>query len=333
MAFGLFCVFFFWLWAVGAVRYHSWLPENVGTVLATLMVLWAVVLIFRVERLVLWFSCVGGMATTVWLLSLLQQPSHDREWAKDQTQLAQVQFDGRNVVVQNFRNNKYRSESDFDVHYLDFAFEISQLKKVWLVVQRFTQSEGMAHVFLTFEVSPQRGESKFMAVSVEVRREEGESYSPLKGLYRNYELNYVFGTEEDLLGVRTLMRPNDRVYMHPVNASPEQVQQLFRNIAGRCNQIVERPEFYHSLLNNCMNGVLEHTYELTPEPISWTNPKVVLPGYSGRLAFEKNLIGNGGDFDAFEEQCRVDIVAREYGIHEGFSRALRSKLTFRTPSQ
>lgn len=333
MVFGWFCVFLFWLWSIGAVRYHSWLPENLGLVLASVMVVWAAILPFRLSRLSLWFACIGGMATTVWLISLLQQPSHERDWAQEQTRLARIERDDQDVVVHNFRNNKYRSEADFDVNYEDFAFHLSQAKQVWLVVQRFSQSEGLAHVFLTFEIVQPLGDSRYMAISVEIRREEGETYSPIKGLYRKYELNYVFGSEEDLLGVRTVMRPSDRVYMYPVKATEDQVQKLFRNIATRTNEIDQQPEYYHSLLNNCMNGILEHTYELTPEPISWMNPKVVLPGYSGALAFEKGLIGDGGDFETFQEQCRVDQIAREHGIREGFSQALRSQIKFQPTSK
>ena len=324
--FGWCCIFLFWLWAVGAVRFHRWLPEEVGLILATLMVVWAIVLAICVERFPIWFCYIAGMATTVWLLSFLQQPSHERDWDENQVRLASIETEEESIVVQNFRSTHYRSETDFDVNYGDISFDMSQLEKVWLIVQRFTQNEGLAHVFLTFEIANPDGASQFMAVSVEIRCEKGETYSPIRGLYRQYELNYVFGSEEDLLGVRTVMRPDDRVYMYPVNATPLQVQRLFANIADRTNEIGKRPEFYHSLLNNCMNGVLEHTYELTPEPISWMNPKVVLPGYSGKLAFEKGLIGDGGDFEEFQQRCRIDKVAKEFGIKPGFSLEVRRNI-------
>ncbi len=327
--FGWICGLVFWLWAVGAVRHHDWLPGKTGFVLAGAMVAWAAMLPFLTERLSNWFFYLGGMATTVWLLCFLQQPSHQRDWAQEQSRLALVQLDLQgHVEVKNYRHNDYRSESDFDVNYTDFAFEMSQLEKVWLIVQRFSNSKGLAHVFLTFEVAQQDQPSRFVTVSVEVRREDGEAYSPVKGLYREYELNYIFGNEEDLIGVRTVMRPNDRVFMYPIKATKIQLQELFRNIAERANQIDRRPEFYHSLLNNCMNGILEHTYDLTPEPISWLNPKVILPGYSGQLAFEKGLIGDGAEqgFPAFQERCRIDQRAREHGIKEGFSQAIRSEL-------
>jgi len=327
MVFGWICVFLAWLWAVGAVRYHDWLPDKVGLLAAGLMVVWGAVIPFYTRRLSNWFFYLGGMVTTVWLLSFLQQPSHERNWAAGQSRLAVVQAKRLDdVTVKNCRDSEYRSESDFDVRYHDVSFKLSQLKKVWLIVQRFSNSEGLAHVFLTFEVAQPDRPSQFLAISVEVRREEGETYSPIQGLYREYELNYVYGSEEDLIGVRTVMRPDDRVFMYPLKANNFQLQKLFRNIASRTNAIGERPEFYHSLLNNCMNGILEHTYELTPEPISWMNPKVVLPGYSGQLAFEKGLSGDGKDFSDFQERCRIDVIAREHGIGPGFSQAIRSKL-------
>ena len=67
----------------------------------------------------------------------------------------------------------------------------------------------------------------------------------------------MIGDERDLIGVRTVMRPEDRIFMYPVNATPEQVQRLFCNIADQTNELAEQPEFYHTVLNNCMNGILQ----------------------------------------------------------------------------
>jgi len=274
----------------------------------------------------MWLTWAGAAVIGVWLVSLLQQPTHDREWAADQDVLSTIAIDGDDVTIKQFRHNEYRSDSDYDVSRSDFQFKLSRLNKVWFIVQRFTPKEGLAHVFLSFEVDSNDGEPRHFSLSVEIRRETDEFFSPTQGLYRRYELNYVFGDERDLIGVRTVMRPDDRVFMYPVNATPDQIQTAFRSIADRTNQIHERPEFYHTLLNNCMNGILRHTVELTPEEISWFDPSIIMPGYSDRFAYNKRIIGSADQsFEELKRASRIDGRAREHGIRDGFSKAIRKQ--------
>jgi hypothetical protein len=55
----------------------------------------------------------------------------------------------------------------------------------------------------------------YLAVSLETRKERGESYSTLAGFFRNYELYYVIADERDVLRVRTNYRqPQEDVYIY-----------------------------------------------------------------------------------------------------------------------
>ena len=315
----------FFLWAIGAIWYFDPLPKFVGPALAIAISILGIALLFRIKPKTMWLTCAGSLIGIVWLMTLTQQPTHDRQWAKDQTVLSQVTIENDAVTIGNFRNNLYRDESDFDVQRSDFRFKLTDLSKVWFIVQRFSPSEGLAHVFLSFEIEAESESQRHFAVSVEIRREEDEFFSPIQGLYRQYELNYIFGDERDLIGVRTVMRPKDRLFMYPVNATPQQVQRLFRSIAARTNQIQDRPEFYHTLLNNCMNGILRHTSQLTPDEISWFDSRIILPGYSDRYAFEQGIIGTADEsFDDLKRNCQIDQRARTFGIEPGFSKAIRN---------
>lgn len=317
------CVFF--LWALGAFWFQDVLPFPAGPLLSAVILAAFIALFVRLKQKNVWLTYSGVVIIAAWLLLQLQRPSHDRNWAKDQKVLSTIEFEDDTVTILGFRHSEYRSESDFKVNRRDYSFELGDLKRVWFVVQLFTTGEGLAHVFLTFEIKPEHQEAEYFAVSVEIRREEDEFFSPTQGLYRKYELNYIFGDERDLIGVRTIMRPDDRVFMYPVNATPQQVQQLFTSISKRTNEIGERPEHYHTLLNNCMNGILRHTVKLTPEEISWFDPKILLPGYSDRYAHDKGIIGNPDQsFEELKATCRIDQRAREFGFKPGFSKAIRN---------
>jgi Domain of unknown function (DUF4105) len=51
--------------------------------------------------------------------------------------------------------------------------------------------------------------SKFISVSVEARKVEGEEYSPFKGLVNKYNLLYMIVDEKDITTLRTVVREDD----------------------------------------------------------------------------------------------------------------------------
>ena len=313
------------VWAIGAIWFFQLLPEWTTKILALSFLSYFAWLWFAVKSKTIWLQRMSFAIAIIYGLTLLQQPSTDRTWAADQANLPTVVIEADNVSVQNFRACRYRTETDFDVTYKSFDFKLSQLQRVWFLVQKFTWIEGLAHTFLTFEVDTEAG-SKYFSVSVEVRREQGEEYSPIKGIYRNYELNYVIGDELDLIGVRTVMRPDDRVWMYPINTDAASTQRLFVDISTRINQLARQPEFYSTFMNNCANGIVGHTYNLTEEPINAWDPRIVLPGYSARFAFENALIGRASEnFEQLSERCRIDPLARQHGLDAGFSKAIRQR--------
>ena len=54
----------------------------------------------------------------------------------------------------------------------------------------------MVHTILSYEFE----DGRRLACSIEVRRKKGSRYHPLKGIFRAYELIYVWGTERDIIG-------------------------------------------------------------------------------------------------------------------------------------
>ncbi len=321
LAWGFVCLWF--VWAVGAIYFFGDLPAKLSGLLAASYVLGCVVAWFRMINKRRWLKGLAGSIVAVYLLTLFQQPSNQRRWAADNARTAIVTMKGDDVTIANFRHTILHSENDADVQFKTLAFKLSQLRQVWFVVQRFTALEGIAHNFLSFSFDSGNG-VQYFSISVEIRREQGEQFSPIKGLYREYELIYVIADERDEIGSRTVFRPNDRVYLFPVKADPEHVQQLFVDIAGRVNRLSQQPEFYHSILNNCTNNIVLHTYKLTPEPINWLDPRILIPGYADRFAFSQRLIGaDVGDFATLQSRFRIDEVARQNGITPAFSNDIR----------
>ena len=201
---------------------------------------------------------------------------------------------------------------------------LDQVDSIWFGVQEFSSFQGLAHTFVTFGF--RNGDAwKYVSVSVEIRKEEGEVFSPVSALYRQFELMYVVGEERDLLGQRAIAR-EDVVYLYPMRASREQMKQMFLDVADRMNGLADHPEFYHTFTSNCTNNLVYHLNRLTPGIVRSSSLGIVFPGYSDRVAFNLGLIDTDQGFQETKQRYRVDQLAREIGAVDDFSSRLREKI-------
>jgi hypothetical protein len=211
------------------------------------------------------------------------QPSNNRTWSPDQQILTTARFDGEMIHLANVRNNTYRTPKEYDVRYYNASYNISQLKRAWFVVEPFSE-KGAAHTFMSFEFEGER----YLAISVEIRKEEGESFSPIKGLFRQYELMYVIADEEDVIKLRSNYR-NDTVYLYPANTTQQRAQLLLLSMLERANDLAAHPEFYNTLVSTCTTNIVKHVNLIVPHRImpSW---KILAPAYADEYALEIGLL-------------------------------------------
>ena len=248
---------------------------------------------------------------------LFATPSAERDWAADQGVLARAVIAGERVTIENVRNFSYKSASEYSARYETRTYDLSKLDSVWFIVERFGDAPAIAHTFLSFGFG-----DEYLAISVEIRKERGESYSPLMGLLRQYELMYVIADERDVIGLRTNLR-RDPVYLYPVTTTPDRMRRVFVQMLERANQLAEKPEFYNTLTNNCTTNIVRHVNAISNRiPFSY---KVLLPAYSDRLAYDLGLIPSDRPFDEVQAAHRVDLLAQRHGIGPDFSKTLRSQ--------
>lgn len=249
------------------------------------------------------------------------QPSNDRDWTPDQRLLPWAEFSGRRVTVHNVRHARYRSAADYDVAWEERSYDLDLLRSAWYLVEPFERDwDGPAHTLMSFGFEG----GDYLAISAEIRKERGEEFSPLKGLLRQYEIMYVVGDERDLIQLRTNHR-RDPVYLYPVQASRERIEQVFVSMLRRANRLRERPEHYNTLTNNCMTSIVRHVNELVPGRVPWSY-KVLLPGYSDELAYTLGLINTDLPFPEAKRRFRIDDDALRAGGREDFSQLIRQRL-------
>jgi hypothetical protein len=251
-------------------------------------------------------------------MALFPKPSHDRRWAVDQSVMPFVHFDGDTVRIQGVRDFRWTSASAFTPAWEDRSYDLRQVASAWYVLVPFSQRwRGPAHAFVTFGFD----DGRYLAISVEARREEGETYGPFMGMLRQFELIYVIGDEADLIGRRAVYDGSD-VFLYPIRASRERIQGVFRGMLDRVNALHAQPEFYQTFTNNCTLNLVRHVNQLVPGriPSSW---RIVLPGYSDEVIHRLGLIDSTGTIAEIRMRYRINDKARAALTSPGFSRLIR----------
>ncbi len=250
-----------------------------------------------------------------------QKPQNDRNWTDDQKILASAEITENTIHIKNIRNNTYRSESDFDVAYYDKTFDLSRIASVDYVVVPLADWRGPAHTQLSFGFDTNNGTREYIAISVEIRKEVGESFSPFKGLFRNYELIYVVADENDVIKLRTNHRDNN-VFLYPIKAEPELIKKVFLSVIDEVNQLKTTPKFYNTFSNSCATNIAKHVNLIKPGRIPFSY-KVILPGYSDELAYDLGLIDTTVSLEDLRKTHSISEKARSLLETDNFSTGIR----------
>lgn len=265
----------------------------------------------------LWLVVATVVAYTI--LVVVLRPSNDRDWAVDQAVLPYAEIVGDKVSVYNIRNFSYKSVGEYTPNYYDATFDMSKIKNVYFIVEPFSGYKGAAHTFLSFEFEG----DKFVAISVEIRKEKGESFSAGKGLLRQYELTYVIGDERDLLKLRSNYR-KDLVFVYPIKTTPEKMRAVFLDMVARANELKAEPKFYNTVANNCTTNIANHVNQISPGRIPW-DITLLLPENSDKYAYDLGLIDNTRTFEETRKAHLINDRAEKYADSPDFSLKIRGR--------
>lgn len=261
------------------------------------------------------------------LLVSLKQPSNDREWTPDLQRLAGVSLleEGGVTYVQlsNVRDSTYENGEEV-ISYYSAKYNIDEIERVWFLVEPFSKWKAAAHTFFVFDFV----DGQTLAFSVEARKEADERYSALRGLFREYETYYLFGSERDLILRRTDFLDHE-VYMYPIETTRENLRMLFSSIIDKARSLETEPEFYNTITDSCTTTLVDHVNSVSPGKVSWWRVEQYLPGLSDELAYKLGLIDNTLPFGETKERASIQGLANKCAANDNFSQCLRAGLEAR----
>jgi hypothetical protein len=261
-------------------------------------------------------ASVPIVLVALWWVSLA--PSNSRDWSPDVARTARAVIVDSSVTIENVRNFKYRAESDYDPRWETRTYNLDRIRGVDLFLS-FWGPTQIAHTIASWDFD----DGQHLAISIETRKEKGESYSAIRGFFRQYELYYVVADERDLIGLRANYR-GEQVYLYRVRASASQARALLIEYLKEINHLAEHPQWYNALTRNCTTTIRGHAQSAgAGGRFDW---RLLANGHLDRLLYERGEIDTRLPFDQLRARSNITDSAKAAGDSPEFSNRIRQGL-------
>lgn len=298
-------------WIAGALFYDgpgAWLAIIHG--IASVVVLF----FFKPRKLGLGIFALWFVAVLGWWLNL--RPTNDADWQPAVAQLARAEINGDIVTLHNVRNCEYRTEHDFTPRWETRTVDISKITGIDMAVN-YWGSPYMAHPIVSFQFE----DAPPICFSIETRRMEGQNYSAIGGLYRQYSLIYLVADERDILRVRTNFRKGEDVYLYRLTSTPEQAQERFLEYLQSINKLTETPRWYNAINTNCTTAI-RHQHHGERQVWDW---RILVNGKMDELMYDRGIFKTDGlPFEELKRRAHANADALAAGDSPDFSQQIRA---------
>jgi hypothetical protein len=306
------------LWAVAAL-YIDCRIAALRTPLTLIYVLGIITIVLKLKRsrwaAVLCF--MGFCSVLAWWLNL--KPSNDGDWQPDVDRTAWAEMDGDQITIHNLRNCDYRTETDYVNCWSDRTLYLAQIRGAAF----FLTNWGLrwaSHPIVSFQF----GDNEHIAFSIEARYKAGQSYSPVLGLFRQYELIFVTADERDLIRLRTNYRKDEEVYVYCVQVQPEIARAMFLTYVAYLNKLKDHPEWYNQVTRNCTTTLDKSLAADVTNPQPW-NYQLLLNGTLDELLYDRGRLVTGGlPFPELKQREHINAAAQAANRSPDFSALIRA---------
>jgi hypothetical protein len=263
-----------------------------------------------VTRILSWFTAHPlrpAIASIVAILllgsaaSITQPPRADRDWYPYLAVAPDVTLSGEGFAITPVSDWSYLGADVVAETAIEAGYRFEDLRNVWFMLEPQPGSQLAAHTLLLFEFEGDR----LLGVTIEARREQGEEYSALRGVFNAFELTYIWATARDLLTRRAVMLGHE-VFLYPIAIGDEQKRTLLRRLLERTESLETTPRHYNTITSNCTNELAKAA------GFNWA-PAYILTGRSDEYLFRRGIIP-GESFDRAHMRADVTEFVRALNV-------------------
>jgi len=269
-------------------------------------------------------ACVAVLFTLVLAWWLALTPSNDRNWQPDVARLPTATLDGSLLTIHNIRSFNYRDVDEYDERWITATYDLNELVG-YDIFFSFWGPTAYGHTISSWEFA----DGRHLAISIETRKEVGESYSALRGFFRQFELYYVVAEETDVIKLRTNYR-GERVELYRIYTPDNGAEKMLLNYVSDMNELATKPKWYNALTHNCTTTIWRHAKAVGSSfPLDW---RLLANGYVLQLAYQLGTVNTSMSLEALQRASDITAKARQAGDDDDFSRQIRIGLPAR-PTQ
>jgi hypothetical protein len=312
------CVLALSVWAVAALYFDLPRFRLLGAIAYTAIIPSALFFV-RGNGWRLAIVLAGFLIVLLWWLSI--KPSNDGPWQADVAQTAWAEIDGDVVTIHNYRHCDYRDEFDYTCQWKTKTVRLSDLRGVDVSFINWGIPK-IDHMIVSFHFAG----DDYVAVSVEMRKEIGQTYSAIRGFFRQYTLIYIFADERDLIRLRTNFRTGERARLYRTKADADYSRRLFLQYLKRANELHQSAEWYNAVSSNCTTNVFAEMVAIGPLPagISRFDPRILFSGDADEMLYNAGYIAGNLPFPLLRAQANIGAAAVAADNSPYFSQLIRA---------
>ena len=257
-------------------------------------------------HLLLWLLVVLNIIT----YNLIPGPE-PAQWQKPWAIAPRFEQHGDMLTIHHLRDFRYRTEEDSDARYLTETYDLNTLTGVDFAECHWDGLVSVCHTMLSFHFA----DGRRVVVSAETRLPVGVEQNAIAGIYKQYGILYLFGTEEDIFGLRTNIRHED-LSVYPLKARPHGARKLLEHYIALAQEAESSHKAYNTLSDNCSTGLIKGFRALAPH---MARKYDFLPLHNGDIAgllLEHDAVQShpGESEDEIRKRCYVgyDIPLENY---------------------
>jgi hypothetical protein len=302
-------------WWSLALRFRLPVPAGVATAVAIVYAVAALALLVWVRPFHRAALAVLASFVVLALWWSTIRPSNERDWAPEYANTSYGELDGDRLVLHNVRNFDYRTETDFTPRWETRTYDLSRITELGLFMS-YWGSPWIAHTILSWRFA----EGSPLAISIETRRERTESYSAVRGFFREYEIFYVAADERDLVRLRTNYR-GEHVYLYRMRTDPGRARALLLDYLKSMNALHTEPAWYNALTDNCTTSIRTHVKDVGgASALDW---RLLANGHADEMMYERQALDTALPFPQLKSACSIDDRAKAADQDPRFSERIR----------
>lgn len=284
--------------------------------------------VFSRKKMLLWrgLALLAVAVTAVFAILLFifnkSLPPAQADWEPEYAKTAYATIDGDNITVYNVRDFEWQNEHQAQQRWQTRHYKFSDLEGVDFYCV-YWAGPMICHTMASFVFK----QGPPLCFSIEARRKKDQSYSALGGLYRQYPLYYVVGSENDLVQLRSSHREGEDVHMFRLNIPKVKAQAFLYYYLEAINDLKRQPRWYNAINSNCTTNIVTQVQHVNgQQPFDW---RLIANGYLPYRMHERGSIRGDLSVEQLMELSNLSKFTQKHQNRDDFSSYIRQQIAKR----